>query len=121
MSFVSPEFAFLCLIFLPLYWSLADHPPVQKVLLIISGYALYATWVPMFALVLAAYSMVIWGLGRWMRRAETSRMPWVLGLWMAGTFLLAIKYYEFVRETFQALLENTGFVYPPNPTGLTMP
>lgn len=110
MSFVSPEFAFLCLLFLPLYWSMADHPAAQRALLIISGYALYATWVPVFALVLAAYSMVIWGVGRWMRLAATSRMPWVLGLWMAVTFLLAIKYYEFVRETFQALLENTGFV-----------
>ena len=37
-------------------------------------------------------------------------MPWVLGLWLAGSFLVFLKYYEFARETFQTLLQLTGFV-----------
>jgi D-alanyl-lipoteichoic acid acyltransferase DltB (MBOAT superfamily) len=37
-------------------------------------------------------------------------LPWVLGLWLAGSFLFFVKYYEFVRETFQVLLQHTGFV-----------
>ena len=110
MSFVSPEFALLCLVFLPIYWSLAEHPRAQRSLLIVSAYGLYATWVPVFAWVLLAYSTVIWALGRWMQRAGAGRLPWVLGLWLAGSFLVFIKYYEFVRETFQALLQLTGFV-----------
>lgn len=110
MSFVSPEFALLFLVFLPIYWSLAENPRAQRTLLIASAYGLYATWVPVFALILAAYSTVIWGLGRWMQRLGSGRLPWVLGLWLAGSFLVFLKYYEFARETFQALLQLTGFV-----------
>lgn len=110
MSFVSPEFALLCLLFLPVYWSLAEHPRAQRGLLIASAYGLYATWVPVFAGVLGVYSTVIWGLGRWMQRAAPARLPLVLGLWLAGSFLFTLKYYEFVRETFQALLQLTGLV-----------
>ncbi len=110
MSFVSPEFALLCLVFLPIYWSLAEHPRAQRSLLIVSAYGLYATWVPVFAFVLWAYSTVIWAVGRWMQKKAPGRRPLALGLWMAGTFLLVIKYYEFVRETFQTLLQYTGFV-----------
>ena len=104
MSFVSPEFALLCLVFLPIYWSLAGHPRAQRSLLIVSAYGLYATWVPVFAWVLLAYSTVIWALGRWMQRAGAGRLTWVLGLWLAGSFLVFLKYYEFARETFQTLL-----------------
>jgi alginate O-acetyltransferase complex protein AlgI len=110
MSFVSPEFALLCLVFLPIYWSLAESPRAQRSMLMASAYGLYASWVPVFAWVLLAYSSVIWGLGRWMQRADGRRLPWVLGLWLAGSFLVFLKYYEFVRETFQALLQLTGFV-----------
>ena len=110
MSFVSPEFALLFLVFLPIYWSLAENPRAQRTLLIASAYGLYATWVPVFALILTAYSTVIWGLGRWMQRLGSGRLPWVLGLWLAGSSLVFLKYYEFARETFQALLQLTGFV-----------
>lgn len=109
MSFVSPEFALFCLLFLPLYWALAQHPLWQRALLIVTGYGLYATWVPAFAAVLLAYSTVMWALGRWMSQAVRTRWPLSLGLWLAGSFLLSLKYYEFVRETFQTVLHNTGF------------
>ncbi len=110
MSFVSPEFALLCLLFLPIYWFLAEYPRAQRGLLIASAYGLYATWVPVFALVLGAYSTIVWGLGRWIERTGPARLPLVLGLWLAGSFLFFFKYYEFVRETFQVLLQCTGFV-----------
>jgi alginate O-acetyltransferase complex protein AlgI len=110
MSFVSPEFALLCLIFFPVYWSLANFPRVQRGLLIASAYGLYASWAPVFALVLVAYSSVIWALGQWMRRLSCDRLPLILGLWLVGIFLFTIKYHEFVRETFQVLLQHTGFV-----------
>lgn len=109
MSFVSPEFGLLCLLFFPLYWACANLPRVQRSLLIVSGYALYASWVPAFAGVLLIYSTVVWGLGRWMAAASKPRLPWVLGLWLAGTFLVTLKYYEWVRETFQAMLSPWGF------------
>ncbi|PUE11527.1 hypothetical protein B9Z51_04370 [Limnohabitans sp. T6-5] len=109
MSFVSPEFALACLLFFPLYWALADHWRWQRGLLIVSAYALYTSWVPVFAAVLLAYSTGVWALGRWMQVARSSHKPLALGLWLAGSFLVVLKYYEFVRESFQALLEGTGF------------
>ena len=109
MSFVSPEFALFCLLFLPVYWALAPHVRWQRSLLIVTGYGLYATWVPAFAMVLLAYSTVTWALGRWMGRARRTRLALSVGLWLAGSFLLSLKYYEFVRETFQAVLQGTGF------------
>lgn len=114
MSFVSPEFGLLCLLFFPLYWALAGRSSQQKALLIVSGYALYASWVPEFALLLAVYSTVVWWLGAMMqfefRHRRVVRWPMVLGLWLCGSFLVALKYYEFVRATFQVLLMQLGMV-----------
>lgn len=109
MSFVSPEFGLLCLLFLPLYWACAAWPRVQRSLLVVSGYALYASWVPAFAGVLFLYSSVVWALSRWMAAVRKPHLPWVLGVWLAGTFLVTLKYYEWVRETYQALLLPWGF------------
>ena len=109
MSFVSPEFALVCLLFFPVYWALADRWRWQRGFLILSAYALYASWVPFFAAVLLAYSTVVWVLGRWMQVARPRHRPLALGLWLAGCFLVTLKYYEFVRESFQALLEVMGF------------
>ena len=114
MSFVSPEFGLLCLLFFPLYWALAGRSTQQKALLIVSGYALYASWVPEFALLLALYSTVVWWLGAMMafefRHRRVVRWPMVLGLWLCGTFLLVLKYYEFVRATCQTVLMQLGMV-----------
>lgn len=110
MSFVSPEFGFLCLLFLPIYWSLASLPRLQRGFLVAGAYALYASWAPSFALFLGAYSAIIWGFGRWMGCAVSVRLPWVLGLWLAGSNLFFFKYYEFFRETFQVFLQHTGWV-----------
>jgi alginate O-acetyltransferase complex protein AlgI len=112
MSFVSPEFGLLCVLFFPLYWALAGHRTLQKTWLILSGYALYASWVPEFALILAVYSTVVWWLGAMLqfefRQRRVVRWPMVLGLWLCGIFLGVLKYYEFVRATFQALLVPLG-------------
>ena len=109
MSFVSPEFGLFCLLFLPAYWALASRPGWQRGLLILTGYGLYATWVPKFAVVLLVYSTAMWALGRRMQSVPDSRRPLWLGLWLAGSFLLSLKYYEFVRETFQKMLQGMGF------------
>jgi D-alanyl-lipoteichoic acid acyltransferase DltB (MBOAT superfamily) len=109
MSFVSPEFGLFCLLFLPAYWALASRPSWQRGLLILTGYGLYATWVPKFAVFLLVYSTAMWALGRRMQRVPDSRRPLWLGLWLVGSFLLSLKYYEFVRETFQKVLQDTGF------------
>ncbi len=122
MSFVSPEFALLALLFFPLYWSLSAKRTVQQALLAITGYALYATWSMHFALVLLVYSTCVWGLGPGLspdrldqpnkpdqgnvrtRRQLLLRISLALGV----GFLALVKYYEFTRQLIQALLIGLG-------------
>lgn len=111
MSFVSPEFALLCLLFFPLYWALAARPVAQKWLLILAGYGLYMSWVPVFAWVLLGYSTGVWALAR-LAQQRRERLPWVLGLWLAVLFLLGVKYYEFLRQSLQALAPLLGAWLP---------
>ena len=112
MSFVSPEFALLCLLFFPLYWSLSRFGQAQKWLLILAGYGLYMSWVPTFALVLLAYSTVVWALARGPLQRPRWPVPWVLGLWLAGLFLAGVKYYEFFRTTLVDLWTGLGSWLP---------
>lgn len=112
MSFVSPEFALLCLLYFPAYWGLVHHPRAQKWLLILAGYGLYMSWVPAFALLLVAYSTAVWALARWTLQSPRWPVPWVLGLWLAGLFLLGVKYYEFLRLNLQTLWSGLGHWLP---------
>lgn len=116
MSFVSPEFALLALLFFPLYWALAERPRWQRGLLVVSGYGLYASWSWVFALALAGYSLTIWALGRWITQAPlnrpTPRLRVALGLVGCVLFLVLAKYYEFLRQGAADVLQLLGWVLP---------
>jgi alginate O-acetyltransferase complex protein AlgI len=109
MSFVSPEFALLCLLFFPVYWQLADWPRIQRGLLVLSGYAVYASWSLPFAGWLLVYSVCIWGLGYWVAQSPERRLPAVLALVLCTGFLVFFKYYEFLRTSLAAALGLLGF------------
>lgn len=109
MSFVSPEFALAALLFFPLYWSLQAHKQYQLFFLLISGYALYATWSPWAALTLGLYSLFIWSAGNWINgtgegQSGRRRLLLALGLLVSLSLLLVTKYYEFLREGIAGLL-----------------
>ncbi len=112
MSFVSPEFALLCLLFFPLYWGLAAQPRAQKALLLLSGYALYASWDVAFALQLLAYSLGIAALGQWLARQPTQRLPWCVALVLTVGCLVFFKYAEFLRTSLVALSDSLGLSLP---------
>lgn len=112
MSFVSPEFALLCLLFFPLYWGLATQPRAQKALLLLSGYALYASWDLGFALQLFAYSLGIAALGQWLARQPTQRLPVCVALVLTVGCLVCFKYAEFLRTSLVALSSSLGFSMP---------
>ena len=114
MSFVSPEFALLCLLFFPTYWALAPHPRAQRALLLLSGYALYASWDWMFAAQLLAYSLGMAALGVWLARQPHRRLPWCVALTLSIGCLVYFKYAEFLRTSLLALFDAVG-LHPPLP------
>jgi len=109
MSFVSPEFALLSLLFFPVYWQLVNRPQLQRTVMLLSGYGLYATWSLSFAAVLWAYSVGIWALGGWLSRQKKERLPMTLALMLCVSFLVFFKYYEFIRASLSAGLVSLGF------------
>ena len=111
MSFVSPEFALIALIFFPIYWSLTRHRSIQLGFLTLSGYALYATWSVQFACILLVFSTYIWLAGHWVQSCKTHprRKLWfAISVLVSLVLLLASKYYEFVRQMLAALMPNVG-------------
>ena len=109
MSFVSPEFAWLCLLFFPLYWALAPHPRAQRALLLLSGYALYASWDWTFAVQLLAYSLGMAALGVWLARQPHQRLPWCVALTLSIGCLAYFKYAEFLRASLLAVFNGLDF------------
>jgi len=109
MSFVSIEFVFAALVFFPVYWSLRGRKNWQVFFLIMSGYALYASWSPFAAAALFLFSAYIWLAGRWINSAASSGKRRVLlasGILVGMLWLLVSKYYEFVRQSAVDVLLN---------------
>ena len=113
LSFLSPEFAYLALIFFPIYWLLSARPTVQKVFLLIASYSLYATWSYKTALFLGAYSSVVWLLGIWVRTGlnPAKKMKLSISFIFALSLLFVTKYYEFFRELLTQLLTQVGLTF----------
>ena len=109
MSFVSPEFALAALLFFPLYWYLHGHRDTQLAFLLLGSYALYASWSPTAALILAAYSLGIWRAGNWINAAATrQRLRLSIALLLGLSVLLVSKYYEFFRQEVADILPQLG-------------
>lgn len=111
MSFVSIEFAFAALVFLPLYWSLRAYRDWQILLLTASGYLLYGTWSQASAVVLFFFSAYVWVAGNWINSATGTRMRRLLlsvGITISILVLLVYKYYEFVRQSASDVMQSLG-------------
>ena len=110
MSFLSPEFAYLALFFFPIFWLLSSRPLFQKLFLLISSYALYATWSYKTALFLSVYSLLIWLLGIWVRTGidPSKKFKLSASFVIALSLLFFTKYYDFFRESLIQLVSQIG-------------
>lgn len=111
MSFVSPEFAFVALLFYPLYWLLKPYREAQMMLLLFSSYLLYATWSVEFAVILFLFSSYIWLAGWWLSGLQPGKRRvfcCACGLAMSLMVLVVTKYYSFSREMLVALFPSLG-------------
>ncbi|SMC30359.1 MBOAT family O-acyltransferase [Polynucleobacter kasalickyi] len=110
MSFLSPEFAYLALVFFPIYWLLSSRPTLQKLFLLAGSYSLYASWSIKTAIFLGIYSAIIWALGTWVQSGVNTSKRWKLSasFLFALSLLFLTKYYEFFRELLLQLLVQLG-------------
>jgi len=110
LSFLSPEFAYLALIFFPIYWLLSSRPSLQKSFLLAGSYALYASWSLKTAFFLGLYSSIIWVLGSWVQAGPNPDKRWKLcaSFLFALSLLFMTKYYEFFRSLLLELLLQLG-------------
>ena len=115
MRFNSYEFAlFFAGLFLA-YWLLRNWPRVQNIVLLGAGYYFYACWNPKFLALLILSTVVDYGCGLWVDRAQdaTKRrallaLSMAVNLGMLGYF----KYYNFFAESLHAVLGRAGLSIP---------
>ncbi|MFO1369669.1 MAG: MBOAT family O-acyltransferase [Marinagarivorans sp.] len=108
MHYLSPEFAFIFLAFLWVYWLLGigSGPRAQNQLLLLASYAFYASFDWRFLALLISFSLIILGLAGLVIRPDGSRRRWPvhLGIVLALGNLGLFKYYNFFRESLEAAL-----------------
>jgi D-alanyl-lipoteichoic acid acyltransferase DltB (MBOAT superfamily) len=101
MSFISPEFCYLVLIFFSIYWYLKPHKITQKYFLTVTSYLFYASWSIKFTFILFIYSVLIWLLGKWIRAKDSNktiyRMKVSIIISLSLSLLFITKYYAFCR------------------------
>lgn len=122
MLFNSLQYAgFLALVVL-LYWLLPR--PWRRWLLLIASYAFYASWNPWFCLLLAATTLVNFGIGRRLARTRhrEKRKLWltVAVLWGLG-ILGYFKYVNFAVSSFASLLATFGIEVSPATLAVAIP
>ena len=111
MSFISPEFAIIALLFFPIFWALSSQKYFQKIFLLISSYALYSTWSVEFAIILLIYSSYIWMAGKWLNQnnpAKKIRLKLAITSCLALATLFISKYYELSRTLLIDILPQLG-------------
>ena len=111
MHYLSPEFAFLFLAFLWLYWltGVGSGPRAQNKLLLAASYCFYASFDWRFLVLLISFSLIILGLAGLVQRPDGSRRRWPVqaGILLALANLGLFKYYNFFRESLIAALGNS--------------
>lgn len=116
MSFISPEFCYLVLIFFSIYWYLKPHKTTQKYFLTVTSYLFYASWSIKFTGILLVYSALIWLLGKWIRAKDSTktiyRMKVSLIISLSLSLLFITKYYAFFRELILEALVDVGIQQP---------
>ena len=112
MSFISPEFCYLALIFFGIYWYLQAYKTIQTYFLTLSSYLFYASWSIKFTVILFIYSLLIWLMGKWISTKEpiqkSKSLKLSIAICLSLSLLLITKYYDFVREIIDEVFNSIG-------------
>ena len=116
MSFISPEFCYLALIFFSIYWYLKPHKTIQRYFLTVASYLFYASWSIKFTFILFIYTALIWLLGKWIRTQDSkemiNKMKVSIIISLSLCLLFITKYYSFIRELILEALFEAGIQQP---------
>lgn len=111
MSFVSPEFALVALLFYSVYWLLRPYRETQMMVLLLSSYLLYASWSVQFAIILFLFSCYVWLAGWWLSSLEAGKRRvacFGVGIVASLGLLFTTKYYSFSREILVGVFPSIG-------------
>jgi len=112
MSFISPEFCYLALIFFGIYWHLQTYKTIQTYFLTLTSYLFYASWSIKFTVILFIYSFLIWLMGKWIQTKEPNQhnksLKFSIAISLSLSLLLMTKYYDFVREIIDEASNSIG-------------
>jgi len=112
MSFISPEFCYLALIFFSIYWYLQTYKTIQTYFLTLTSYLFYASWSIKFTVILFIYSLLIWLMGKWICAKEPIQsgksLKLSISICLSLSLLLITKYYDFVREIVDEVFNSIG-------------
>ncbi|MDZ5604583.1 MBOAT family O-acyltransferase [Pseudomonas sp. RP23018S] len=108
MSFLSIEFGLCFILFFMLYWALGGWPRLQNTLLLVTSYALVASFGLASLYTLVGYSALVYLLGRLAGRYPGRWFnPVLLLILVLGAFYL-FKYQTFFAESAQAVFADLG-------------
>jgi len=115
MSFISPEFCYLSLIFFGIYWYLQTHKTIQTYFLTLTSYLLYASWSIKFTAILLVYSTIIWIMGKWISTEKSiqnsNNLKLSIAICLSVSLLLITKYYEFSRAILEEVFNAMGVMH----------
>ena len=106
MSLLSIEFGCLFPVFLLIYWLFRTRPAIQNILILIASYGILLSFHYYFALVLAIYTIVIYGLSCKISQQPDKKIWFVLTIIAAVLNLGVFKYFDFFRDNVQNLLNS---------------
>ena len=106
MSLLSIEFGCLFPVFLLIYWLFRTRPAAQNILILIASYGILFSFHYYFALVLALYTIIIYGLSGKISQQPDKKIWFVLAIITAIVNLGVFKYFDFFRDTLQNLLTS---------------
>ena len=104
MTFFSPEFILLFLLFFAIYWSQKEYVLVQKILILGASYGFVCSASPKFAIILFCYSCAIYLAGILLAKSKNPASL-LIAVFMAICFLCFFKYFSYIREFF-AIITN---------------
>ncbi|WP_028454134.1 MBOAT family O-acyltransferase [Chitinilyticum litopenaei] len=116
MSYLSPEFAIVFLLFLLVYWGLQRWVHAQKTVLLLGSFGFYALLDWRFAAILLVYGALVTLCAQRIATTPAKRRHWLIaGIVLSVGNLAAFKYYDFFRDQVQAVMDglSLGWVLPP--------